>query len=193
MCDTTCSLRPDTRPYLSPQHTSHPHKLRSRGPTSGSLSGLFQENSGTPSSGLWKATPFILPRSDCLPHSTGSLSSDFSLPKSNLPMALPFFLDFAQTSCSRRLRQIWCNLPSRLQSILRQPASLPQKQRQKHSTPGSRVGSAHPPPFIIQQCGEKGVVPSPRPPAHTILFLSIPSWRSGGQHRYRREVCLAPV
>lgn len=121
---------------------------------------------------------------DYLPHSAGSLSSEFSMPKSKLPMALAFFLDFALTSPSRTLSQTWLSPPSGLQSTPGQLASLSQRQRLKHCTLGSCTGPVHRTPFTIHQSGGSS-------PPYTILSLSIPCSGSSEWHMRRGQACLA--
>lgn len=59
-------------------------------------------------------------------------------------MALALFLDFAQTSPSRKLSQTRADPPSGLHSIPREFTGLAERQGQRHSALGSSLGSEYP-------------------------------------------------
>ena len=159
-----------------------------QGAPSGCPAELFQEDSALPLQGSGRQQHSHYPVvTICLPHSTGSLSSEFSSPRSKLPMVFPFFLDFARTRSSRRLSQTRLDPPSGLQSIPRQLASLAQRQRQKHSAWGSSLGPVHPLPSQSIRVEGGGAAPSSLD--HSLLQQTLMA--GGGVHVCRRNVCPA--
>lgn len=124
-------LCPEAHTHSPPQCTPHAlHRPRSRVPF-WMPSELCQQNSVTPSSGLWKATPLTSSCSDCVsltPLGVYILTSLF--PGPSCPWHFHTFLTFPKLALAEHG---FCP-PSGLQSIPRLTASLVQRWQQNHRT-----------------------------------------------------------